>query len=71
MDTPDVITVAQARALGISPKTLRRQTAERHLHGIYSPVRRDRDPSDLHRSLVAAVASGGTDVASHQSAAVL
>lgn len=71
MDTPDILTVAQARTLGISPKALRAKRAERHLHGIYSPLRRDREPADLHDSLVRAAAFGGTDVASHESAAAL
>lgn len=71
METPDILTVAQARALGTSRKTLRGRNAERHLHGIYSPVRRDRDALGLHRSLLGAAAFRGADVASHESAAAL
>ncbi|WP_413542893.1 hypothetical protein [Citricoccus nitrophenolicus] len=71
MDTPDIVTVAQARSLGTSRKTLRGRKAERHLHGIYSPVRRGRDALTLHRSLLRAATFAGTDVASHESAAVL
>ena len=71
MDTPDILTVAQARALGSSRKTLRGRKAEHHLHGIYSPVRRERDALTLHRSLLGAAGFRGTDVASQESAAAL
>jgi hypothetical protein len=71
MDRPDIVTVAEARGLGISPRALRSSKAERHLRGLYSPVRRERDAGSLHRSLLRAATSTATDVASHASAAFL
>lgn len=71
MDTPDIITLAEARTLGTSRRVLQNSRAEHHLHGLYSPSRRERDGETLHRSLLRAASSAATDVASHESAARL
>ncbi|MFC7401978.1 hypothetical protein [Citricoccus sp. GCM10030269] len=71
MDTPDIVTLAQARALGTSRRTLQNPRSERHLHGIYGPRHGERDAASLHRGLLGAMSWSALDVASHESAAFL
>ncbi|QCU78809.1 hypothetical protein E7744_12170 [Citricoccus sp. SGAir0253] len=68
---PDIVTVAEARELGIGRRRLQGARAERHLHGLYSPERRARDEAELHLSLLRATTAAGADVASHGSAALV